>query len=547
MKKGLMILIVICICFFKSGVKASYEEYKIGDLVKYNDIGFVVIENSDSNDEYVTLLKGEPLTVDEVNKYGKGHINNYTSSPGVVEEYLGYGTIAYYSSSTCGYINGTWVETGCKSDYNMSDIKYVVDAWALDNIKAIDLKTNDQNLSVRLLTFNELIKNLGYSYKNQSGSIIKANKNVYSWLMLNSGYWTMEPYYLEGYVREYESLWGIRYGDLIGHFPSTTAMVRPVVVLKKSSIIKDELYAIDINNSESSKYKIYNQGEKINYNGIDFYIVKNSDGNTASVTLLKAEPLTVDEVKKYGEGHINNYFSKDDVAQKEVDNVNGYGGVAYYTSENCIYINYQWITEGCTNDYNKSDIKYIVDAWSNAKVNQQDLVKDKYGYKSRLIKKEEISGYGYEYLESNYFKTYKTPDWISNYTYDYWTMDASDKNRRLFYVDYIGDILTIDVQVGNYLHTPVIRPVINLSKEAIGGVLKENVDESDKEVNDSDNIISNDNNNNDDDTKDNVINQIISVPDTLKSMNVKAIIFGIILITSGIVGFIFVKKKRNTK
>ena len=165
MKKVLLILTSICICFFKDTVKASYDEYKIGDFVKYNNIGFIVIENSDSNDEYVTLLKGEPLTYDEVNKYGVGHINNYSDYKGLARNNFGYGEIAYYSSSTCGYINGSYVSLECTTDYDKSEVKYVVDAWASDSIKEMDLKSDSQNLSVRLLTVDELINNLGYSYQ----------------------------------------------------------------------------------------------------------------------------------------------------------------------------------------------------------------------------------------------------------------------------------------------------------------------------------------------------------------------------------------------
>ena len=38
-------------------------------------MNFYVIENSDENSDSVTMLKAEPLTVDEVNKYGKDHVD----------------------------------------------------------------------------------------------------------------------------------------------------------------------------------------------------------------------------------------------------------------------------------------------------------------------------------------------------------------------------------------------------------------------------------------------------------------------------------------
>lgn len=528
MKKGLMILIVICICFFKSGVKALYEEYKIGDFVKYNDIGFIVIENSDSNDEYVTLLKGEPLTYDEVNKYN-------TRNDIKVSNYLGYGGIPYYISD----------DADLKNDYEHSSVKVVVDAWALDNIKSNDLGYDINQLSARLLTIDELINNLGYSYENQGSNIIQYNNKVYSWLLFSYDYYTMSPYDLAGYSDVKNRTWGIEYGNLVGSVVDVNSdFIRPVVILRKNSIVKDSLINSNMVSKPNDKYKIYKQGEKIRYNGKDFYVLKNSDGNTSYVTLLKAEPLTMDEVKKYGQGHINNYINKSIVAPGEVLNINGYGGVQFDSSNTCGYVNGQNILSGCINDYNSSDIKYIVDAWAKDELNKTDLTNDSDNYKVRLIKIEELLDLGYNYWSYEDgsgmgVRTYKTPDWINNV--NYWTMSEKEDEVWMLYSGNFGRLS------GNYVTSAnTVRPVINLSKEAIGGVLNENIDDSDHGVNDSDNIIGNDTNTNND-TKDNVINQIISVPDTLKSVNVKAIIFGIILITSGILGFIFVKKKRNNK
>ena len=144
------------------------NSYKIGDVVTYNEMDFYVIANSDDTQDSVTLLKAEPLTVDEVKTYGKDHINKYTfSSVGTVYDSNGYGSMAYYSSSTCGFLtaglDSSERATGCNTNYKSSDIKYVVDAWGNDTLKLSDLKTDDLGYKVRLITYDELYNNLGYS------------------------------------------------------------------------------------------------------------------------------------------------------------------------------------------------------------------------------------------------------------------------------------------------------------------------------------------------------------------------------------------------
>ena len=113
--------------------KVVYQTYSIGDEVTYNGMNFYVIADSDENSDSVTMLKAEPLTVDEVNTYGVGHVNRYTSSSvGTATNQNGYGGMTYYSSETCGYVNSSWVYDGCTTDYAQSEVKYAVDAWAKD-------------------------------------------------------------------------------------------------------------------------------------------------------------------------------------------------------------------------------------------------------------------------------------------------------------------------------------------------------------------------------------------------------------------------------
>ena len=61
--------------------------------------------------------------------------------------------MAYYSSETCGYDVGN---TGCTNSYNASDIKYVVDTWKITKAPVAS--------EARLITYDELIDNLGYEW-----------------------------------------------------------------------------------------------------------------------------------------------------------------------------------------------------------------------------------------------------------------------------------------------------------------------------------------------------------------------------------------------
>ena len=208
--------------------------YNVGDIVSYNDVNYYVIKNSGSKETTITLLKAEPLTVDEVNQYGAGHVNIYTSySVGTAIDYNGYGGIAYYTSNTCK--RDTY--TGCKTDYLDSEIKYVVDAWA--NAKA-PLATE-----ARLITLNDLTDNLGMELSTPhitSIDVVKTDSTP-SWIFGNGySYWTSsvsevrsnEIWFINdtGNIGSYE-VTGSYYYD----YPSSkyyNCVVRPVITLPKS-------------------------------------------------------------------------------------------------------------------------------------------------------------------------------------------------------------------------------------------------------------------------------------------------------------------------
>ena len=220
----------------------------------------------------------------------------------------------------------------------------------------------------------------------------------------------------------------------------------------------------------------YQVGDEVTYNGVDYYVLKDSGAKDNVVTLLKAEPLTVAEVNTYGgvgtdNNHVNKYATNDttsDYYQTAFD-YNGYGAIAYYTSETC---GYDVGNTGCTNSYDVSDIKYVVDAWAGDKVSSGLSV-------ARIITKEE-----YEALTD--VETIPTPtapnitytpiyDWQYNNNYWYWTMSSYNDSIRNWVVNQSGGLGNGDVYY-NYgavdSNFGVVRPVVELYKN--DGITRKN-------------------------------------------------------------------------
>ncbi len=211
----------------------SYKVYNVGDEITYKGMKFYVVSASGAKEASVTALKETPLTVDEVTTYGAGHINRYTtSSQGVAYNSNGYGGMTYYSSDTCK----SGAETGCTSDYDDSDIKFAVDAWANDKLTQSDLATDKFGYKARLLTYEELTTSLGYEPAAKDATYINLNnENTPSWVYnSNYYYWTMSPYQDEA-----RRVWDINYdGYVFAHevWNYWNGVVRPVVTFSKSAL-----------------------------------------------------------------------------------------------------------------------------------------------------------------------------------------------------------------------------------------------------------------------------------------------------------------------
>lgn len=200
-------------------------------------------------------------------------------------------------------------------------------------------------------------------------------------------------------------------------------------------------------------YQAYSIGDLVTYNGIDFYVIENSDENTNYVTLLKSDPLSIDEVNAYGE---------DDT----VKDVNGYGGIGYFTcSSGFSRVDGIWYCGEKEVNYDNSNIKYVIDNWSNSVLKQTHL-EEIDGYKVRLIFRNELIanlGYAnYDYDNIHPSSNGITPNWVYNENYGYyWIMDTIT-NINHWAVTSDGRLSYFAIQ-SQY----TVRPVINLKKVAI--------------------------------------------------------------------------------
>jgi len=211
----------------------TYTAYTVGDEVTYNNVDYYVIKDSGVKESTVTLLKAEPLSVAEVNQFGAGHVNRYTpDSVGTANDVNGYGGMAYYSSETCGKVNNNWVETGCKTDYASSEVKYVVDAWKIVQAPAA--------IDATLIAFDNLVDDLGFEYYEEGSSIgYRKTESTPSWLYnSNYWYWTISPN-----NDSMSSVWIVpdsgylQFTSVNYHYsPGYKGIVRPVIVLPKSAL-----------------------------------------------------------------------------------------------------------------------------------------------------------------------------------------------------------------------------------------------------------------------------------------------------------------------
>ena len=248
--------------------------------------------------------------------------------------------------------------------------------------------------------------------------------------------------------------------------------------------------------------------------------------------MLKKDILTADEISKYTNGK---YDTKN---------------VPYYISNTCTSESNR---SGCTNEYEKSIPKTIINNWANDKLDIDDLIEIN-GYKIRLVTVDELfKSLGYSHDSIITYTIYKltenVPNWLYNSDYQYWTMGTVEDYDSFVYIIFNDGIVsgTPGSDSRGYEASifcdSAVRPVINLNKCAIDGGCYEEEYQAEECIEDN-NIISDDINN-----KVSNDNQKVTVANTLKTVSSFALIISLILIISGIViiGYNYYQNKNVIK
>ena len=444
-----------------------YKEYKFGDVIYYHGDKYYVLENSGNDKNYVTLLRDSSLTLDDLPNLKDNILNNMRLS------------------NNMGFINYSCNENEiCSNKYESSNIKKIVDNWMKEVLNEDELIEVD-GYKARIISKEDLLENLGYE-ESETGSGISVNKtDITPSIFPQVGAWTMYLYDDTSVMYTYENRIGQAL-ELTDHYT-----IIPVINVKKDVL----------------KISDYTLGQEITYNNEQYYIISNDSSDKNYITLLKVKPLTQGDITLYG--HDNNIFS-----------------TPYYISDTC---NSGTNISGCSSDFKNSEVKKILDTWSNSFTN--DLV-DVDGYKIRIPSKYDFI-YNLSYDMDNmhatsyiYCKSNDTPSWV-NEGYPYWSMEIYEDSNYLVHQNMPNGCLEVYVMphgLGeNSFQSSSIRPVINLNKCVIGGC--------------------------DDDCSNNLGN-VIDVDNTLNNITKFILVLSVVLILTGI-AFItynyFKSKQENIK
>ena len=450
MRRFLLYFILIFVSIFFLDKVHAYDKYVVGDEVTFRGEKYYVIKDSSSDSNYVTLLKATPLTYDEINRYGRDENEEL-----FVNKYLGYfyqgsyisriiykyrnniGGIAFYTNNNCTCLEKRNF-SGCTNSYEISDVKKVIDNWKEefdDDLVLVD------GYKARLLFSDELVSNFGFQVSGEDKYSI-VSKQKFRWLYdVEAPFWIMNTI-ASNYAFRLSGT-KLRSGEFsLAYVCSSTASVRPVINVKKSSINL---------NTKQYKYKSYNVGDKYIYKNTEFYVMEESDVDSDHLFLLRADLLTKEQINKYSN---NSYVSEN-------------GEVPYYYSDNCNLDN----ETGCVNDYNKSLIKTIIDNYVKNELDENDLMEVD-GYKAKILdvstlKQNDFFNIGYDSLTGGKILD-DTPEFIKKFSnLHYWLMPWSDKLSN-------SNILTNEfLDYEKVYNKAYVRPIIYLKKKPLNTIVNQ--------------------------------------------------------------------------
>jgi prepilin-type N-terminal cleavage/methylation domain-containing protein len=214
-------------------INRIYKEYKIGDVIEFAGSNWYVIENSSKFTDYVTLLKENTLTAEELTE------NYRITSNGTVTDKMAYywNDTCHQGSSSLIYYYGldgqydTTINSGCRGavkTYDKSKVKEFLENTYIKSLNDSNLKEID-GYKIRLLSLNELIENFDYSESTNTN--YKKGLNTPSFI------------YSDQYMINYNNSYYLWYMNLNGNCKGNNGVyivwkIRPVINLYKDSILE---------------------------------------------------------------------------------------------------------------------------------------------------------------------------------------------------------------------------------------------------------------------------------------------------------------------
>lgn len=452
MKKILMFIIGLASCFILGKVYA-YDTYEIGDRVIFRGESYHVIKNSDSNKSYVTILRDNSMTFDEINEYGRENdklfVNqyhlNFDDPEHVIYDFGNdVGGVAYYSREDCKFAITSLssvdtgfedIRVGCSSAYQTSDLKKLVDNWANQFGDSL-VKIN--GLKARLLYASEFINDFSIETYAVNSCYVYNGNIEYSWLYKNAKkYWVIYDLDDSNKTAYMDSTGTLRMYNF-DYYNS----VRPVINVLKSRLG-------DFDKFEYNTYKEYKQGDEVVYKDTEFYVIEDSDKYSDYLYLLRKNPLDSEQIKKYS----NNTYDSD------------YGEVPFCHNLNCSISD----KSGCNNDYNNSILKNIIDNYISAELDSNDLISLD-GYSGKLLSVNDLlSNENLNFYDNiNDKELLNVPQFLlPQNDKDYWLLSSNPNS-------YLASILSNKtIKNVNVYETNFVRPVIYLKKSALKSEIEE--------------------------------------------------------------------------
>ena len=455
MKKIKYLILVLFLSLFIG--KVSAYDYKTGDEVSYNNIKFYVIKN---NNGVLTLIKSGPLLKTSVNYEALGVYQDPEEEITTDKRFYNnskYLYIPYYNSDTC-YNDDR--NSSCTKNYDDSIVKKAVDSWIDNNVNAADLVEDSKGYKARLITIDELVDNFGFTIAEKNSEKVLVRDNNYP-IFKKINTWTFDG------LDDDNRILNLSY---YGTWPNQVFLystINPVI-----NINADRVSLIEKNSDiyEIEK-KSYNVGDIISFKGIEFYVLRDSFKDDDSVTLVKKDPLSYDDLYKYIEGY--NGKSNDEYVSKVVNSgdsnpsaiINKMGDTSYGGIRFCNYNS----DEECSNNYDSSPIKYIVDKWSEDIFGTDYLDKDVYGYTSRILNKDDLLDFlHYEngktlVISSEYSILQYAEDTIDLGLYGCWTMSPVEDSSTDVFSQVFQSSVSLNFHSGSNSYATVC-PVVTVKK-----------------------------------------------------------------------------------